>query len=73
MFVKSIDAFKFMKTENKVYQLLNSFVEEIGEKNIIQEVTNNGSNYVVTGKLLQATRTKLFWTLCVAHCLDLML
>ncbi|RDX87078.1 hypothetical protein CR513_31489, partial [Mucuna pruriens] len=67
MFIKSIDASKFIKTGDKVYQLLNSFVEEIGEKNVIQVVTDNGS------KLLQATRTKLFWTPCAAHCLDLML
>ncbi|RDY10418.1 hypothetical protein CR513_05051, partial [Mucuna pruriens] len=60
MFVKSIDVFEFMKTEDIVYQLLNSFVEEIGEKNIIQVVTNNGNYYVMVGKLLQATRTKLF-------------
>ncbi|RDX86293.1 hypothetical protein CR513_32390, partial [Mucuna pruriens] len=51
MFVRSIDASKFIKTGDKVYQLLNSFVEEIGEKKIM----------------------KLFWTPCVAHCLDLML
>ncbi|RDX74430.1 hypothetical protein CR513_45826, partial [Mucuna pruriens] len=73
MFIKSIDASEFMKTGDKVYQLLNSFVEEIGEKNVIQVVTDNGSNYVMAGKLLQATRTKLFWTPCAAHCLDLML
>ncbi|RDX75635.1 hypothetical protein CR513_44464, partial [Mucuna pruriens] len=60
MFIKSIDASEFMKIADKVYQLLNSFVEEIGKK-------------IFFGKLLQATRTKLFWTSCVVHCLDLML
>ncbi|RDX85676.1 hypothetical protein CR513_33104, partial [Mucuna pruriens] len=73
MFVKSIDASEFMKTGDKVYQFLNSFVEKIGEKNVIQVVTDNESNYVIAGKLLQTTRTKLFWTPCAAHCLDLML
>ncbi|RDY10435.1 hypothetical protein CR513_05048, partial [Mucuna pruriens] len=37
-------------TKDKVYQLLNSFVEEIEEKNVIQVVTNNVSNYVIAGK-----------------------
>ncbi|RDX70163.1 hypothetical protein CR513_50627, partial [Mucuna pruriens] len=60
MFIKSIDASEFIKTGDKVYQLLNNFVEEIGEKNM-------------ASKLLHATRTKLFWTPCVVHCLDLML
>ncbi|RDX94024.1 hypothetical protein CR513_23647, partial [Mucuna pruriens] len=35
MFVKSIDASEFMKTRDKVYKLLNSFVEEIRDKNAI--------------------------------------
>ncbi|RDX98215.1 hypothetical protein CR513_18897, partial [Mucuna pruriens] len=44
MFVKSIE---FIKTRDKVYQILNSFIEEIGEKNVIQVMTNNESNYVM--------------------------
>ncbi|RDX66744.1 hypothetical protein CR513_54460, partial [Mucuna pruriens] len=58
---------KFMKTGDKIYQLLNNFVKDIGEKNVIQVVTDNESNYVMTGKLLQARKTKLFWTPCAAH------
>ncbi|XP_061372531.1 uncharacterized protein LOC133314992 [Gastrolobium bilobum] len=46
---------------------------EIGEQNVVQVVTDNGSNYVLAGKFLQAKRCHLFWTLCAAHCLDLML
>ncbi|KAI9090378.1 hypothetical protein K1719_028713 [Acacia pycnantha] len=34
----------------------------IGEKNVVQVVTDNGSNYVLAGKLLQAKREHLFWT-----------
>ncbi|RZB75263.1 hypothetical protein D0Y65_033937 [Glycine soja] len=56
-----------------IFELLDSFVEEIGEKNVIQVVTDNGSNYVLAGKILQVTRPKIFWTPCAAHCLDLML
>lgn len=48
-------------------------MEEIGEKHVVQVVTDNGSNYVMAGKLLQTRREKLFWTPCAAHCLDLML
>ncbi|XP_004510496.1 uncharacterized protein [Cicer arietinum] len=73
MFVKSIDASAYMKTGIKIFELLDNFVEEIGEQNIVQVVTDNGSNYVLVGKLLTAKRPHLFWTLCDAHCLDLML
>nr|KYP35509.1 hypothetical protein KK1_043451 [Cajanus cajan] len=73
MFVKSVDASEYTKTGEKVFELLNSFVEEIGEKNVVQVVTDNGSNYVMAGKILQTVRPHLFWTPCAAHCLDLML
>nr|XP_004500101.1 uncharacterized protein LOC101496546 [Cicer arietinum] len=73
MFVKSIDASSYMKTGIKIFELLDNFVEEIGEQNIVQVVTDNGSNYVLAGTLLTAKRPHLFWTPCAAHCLDLML
>ncbi|XP_004499250.1 uncharacterized protein [Cicer arietinum] len=73
MFVKSIDVSSYTKTRIKILELLNNFVEEIGEQNIVQVVTDNESNYVLVSKLLTAKRPHLFWTLCVAHCLDLML
>ncbi|KAL5145418.1 hypothetical protein HKD37_06G015463 [Glycine soja] len=63
-FVRSVDASEYMKTDQKIFELLDNFVEEIGEKNVIQVVTDNGS------KILQVTRP---WTPCAAHCLDLML
>ncbi|KAG4927439.1 hypothetical protein GLYMA_19G103700v4 [Glycine max] len=72
-FVRSVDASEYMKTGQKIFELLDSFVEEIGEKNVIQVVTDNGSNYVLAGKILQVTRPKIFWTPCAAHCLDLLL
>jgi len=34
----------------KRFEVLNCFVEEIGEKNVIQVVTDNGSNYLMAGK-----------------------
>ncbi|KAL2320021.1 hypothetical protein Fmac_028990 [Flemingia macrophylla] len=73
MFVKSVDASEYTKTGEKVFELLNSFVEEIGEKNVVQVVTDNESNYDMAGKILQTVRPHLFWTPCAAHCLDLML
>ncbi|GKU88834.1 hypothetical protein SLEP1_g3051 [Rubroshorea leprosula] len=73
MFVESVDASSYMKTGDRLYELLDAFVERIGEKNVIQVVTDNGSNYVLAGKLLQAKRKNLFWTPCAAHCVDLIL
>ncbi|KAJ9561060.1 hypothetical protein OSB04_006220 [Centaurea solstitialis] len=60
-------------------------VEEVGEENVVQVVTDNASAYVaaVTSKtamnmnmlrlLLMAKRPHLYWSPCAAHCIDLML
>ena len=72
MFVKSIDGSNFVKTGEKLFEMLDSLVEEIGEENVVQVITNNGSNYVLVDKLLEEKRPHLYWTPCVAHCKDLM-
>ncbi|KAK4253278.1 hypothetical protein QN277_010602 [Acacia crassicarpa] len=50
MFVKSVDASSYVKSGAKLFELLDNFVEEIGEKNVVQVVTDNGSDYVLAGK-----------------------
>jgi len=72
MFVKSIDGSNFVKTGEKLFEMLDSLVEEIGEENVVQVITNNGSNYVLVDKLLEEKRPHLYWTPCAAHCKDLM-
>ncbi|XLS55949.1 hypothetical protein HN51_005704, partial [Arachis hypogaea] len=47
MFLKSIDASDYVKTGEKLFELLDDVVEEIGEHNVVQVVTDNGSNYVL--------------------------
>ncbi|KAI3742410.1 hypothetical protein L1987_60091 [Smallanthus sonchifolius] len=57
----------------KVFELLDRFVERIGEENVVQIITDNGSNFKLAGKMLMEKRKHIFWTPCAAHCLDLML
>ncbi|XP_057791194.1 uncharacterized protein LOC131008327 [Salvia miltiorrhiza] len=73
VFVKSIDGSAFVKTGDKLFELLDELVEEIGEENVVQVLTDNGSNYVAAGKMLMEKRRHLYWTPCAAHCIDLML
>ncbi|XP_058006811.1 uncharacterized protein LOC131182164 [Hevea brasiliensis] len=56
-----------------MYDLLNRFVERVREANVVQVVTDNASNCVLAGKLLETKCPHLYWTPCAAHCLDLML
>lgn len=73
MFVKSIDASSYSKTGEKTFELLDEFVEYVGEANVVQVISDNGSNFKLAGKFLQAKRPHLYWTPCTAHCIDLML
>ena len=49
MFLKSIDASSMVKTEEKLFKLLDSWVKEVGEANVVQVITDNASNYVAVG------------------------
>nr|XP_019702101.1 uncharacterized protein LOC105033135 [Elaeis guineensis] len=73
VFIKSVDAFHAVKSGNLLFKLLDDMVEEIGEANVIQVVTDNASNYVATRRLLEAKRSNLYWSPCAAHCVDLIL
>ena len=46
-------------------------IKEVGDANVVQIVTDNGSAFVKTVKLLMK-KYNLYWTPCVAHCIDLM-
>ena len=41
--------------------------------NVVQIIIDNASNYVLAGKMLESKHKTIFWTPCVAHCIDLML
>ncbi|XP_028084270.1 uncharacterized protein LOC114285424 [Camellia sinensis] len=73
MFIESVDASSLSKDANKMFELLDNFVERIGEANVVQVVTDSASANVLVGKFLEAKRPQLYWTPCAAHCLDLML
>ncbi|XP_038905883.1 pyridoxal phosphate homeostasis protein-like isoform X4 [Benincasa hispida] len=57
----------------KMFELLNNFVECIGEANVTQVITDNASANVMIGRFLEAKRPQLSWSPCAAHYLDLML
>ncbi|KAL1220002.1 hypothetical protein V5N11_028810 [Cardamine amara subsp. amara] len=73
VFIKSMDVSEVVKDATLLFQLLDKIVEEVGEENVVQVVTENASNYIKAGKLLEAKRLTLYWTPCAAHCIDLML
>ncbi|XP_019226720.1 PREDICTED: uncharacterized protein LOC109208135 [Nicotiana attenuata] len=73
VFMESIDASSFVKTGEKLCELLDRYVERVGEQNVVQVVSDNGSNFILAGQLLQTKRKHIYWTPCAAHCIDLIL
>jgi len=49
-FIESIDASDEIKTGEKMYEILDKRVQEIGAQNIIQVVTDNASSLKLAGK-----------------------
>ena len=71
IFLKSVDASDKIKDNKYIYGLLKDMIKEVGETNVVQIVTDNGSAFVKAGKLLMK-KYNLYWTPCTAHCIDLM-
>ena len=72
-FLKSIDASDLIKNGELMFTYLDEVVEEIGEENVVQVITDNASNYVNAGMGLMEKQGRLWWTPCAAHYIDLML
>ena len=71
IFLKYVDASDKIKDNKYIYSLLKDVIKEVGEENVVQIVTDNGSAFVKAGKLLMK-KYNLHWTPCAAHCIDLM-
>ena len=71
IFLKSVDASNNIKDNKYIYGLLKDVIKDVGEANVVQIFTDNGSAFVKAGKLLMK-KHNLYWTPCVVHCIDLM-
>ncbi|RVW91563.1 hypothetical protein CK203_046156 [Vitis vinifera] len=47
MFMQSVDASSMIKTGEKMFELLDKWVEQVSEENVIQVITDNHSSYVM--------------------------
>ncbi|KAG8391077.1 hypothetical protein BUALT_Bualt01G0150300 [Buddleja alternifolia] len=72
-FLRSVDASDTIKNGELLSNYLDKVIDEVGEENVVQVITDNGSNYVNVGKRLMEKRKNLYWTPCATHCIDLML
>ena len=73
IFMRSVDASHEIKNANYLYKLMDEMVQEVGERRVVQIVTDNEASYKKAGKLLMRKWPHLYWVPCAAHCIDLML
>lgn len=72
VFLKSVDASDITSPE-ALLSLFDSVVQEVGQKNIVNFLTDTSPGYKAAGKLLMEKYKTFFCTACGAHCIDLML
>ena len=73
VYLSSLDATNIPKTADYIFSLIDMIVEEVGEENVVQIVTDNETSFKVVGMLLMEKRRHLLWSPCTTHCIDLML
>lgn len=75
MFLHAIDASKpgTVVTGEFIMSHLRTAINEIGAENIVQVITDNGSNCVSMGRMLEEEFPSIVWSPCASHSLDLML
>lgn len=75
MFLRAIDASApgTVVTGAFIWQHIRQAIEEIGSDNVVQVVTDNGSNCVSMGRMLEDAFPKIRWTPCASHSLDLLM
>ncbi|KMS98642.1 hypothetical protein BVRB_3g070400 [Beta vulgaris subsp. vulgaris] len=69
-FVSLVDATELIDDPLSLFKLLDKVVDEIGEENVVQVVTQNTQTFKTAGKMLEDKRKNLFWTPCAAFCMD---
>ena len=62
--MNSIDAFDIITNGELMFKYLDNMVEEIGEENVVQVITNNASNYVNVGMRPMEKKRRLVNFLC---------
>lgn len=72
-FVCSVDATNVVDDATYLFKLLDKVIEEMGEENVVQVITENTPSHQAAGKMLEEKRRNLFWTPCAAYCIDQML
>nr|KAJ0209892.1 hypothetical protein LSAT_V11C400211820 [Lactuca sativa] len=73
MFLEFVDASSYSHTRENLFKLFDYFIKETRPDHGVQIVTDSVANNVLAGKMVEAKYPHIYWTLCVTHCIGLML
>ncbi|XP_026378610.1 uncharacterized protein LOC113273055 [Papaver somniferum] len=73
VFLKYVDASGRTNDADFIRKLVKEVIADVGAENVVQFITDNGSNFKKAGKDLMLEYPHIFWTPCGAHCVQLML
>ena len=68
-----VDTTNISKTTYHIFSFMDKFVENVGEENVVQVVTDNEVSFKAVSMLLMEKWKHLFWSPCATHCIDLKL
>ncbi|XP_020884646.1 uncharacterized protein LOC110229242 [Arabidopsis lyrata subsp. lyrata] len=60
-------------TGGYIFEYVKGCIEEIGEENVVQVVTDNAANNMSAAKIMKEIKPSIFWTSCGTHSINLML
>ncbi|KAF6159904.1 hypothetical protein GIB67_032988 [Kingdonia uniflora] len=72
-FLKSVDIDDNRLTADYLITLFKDIIDYVGAENIVQIVTDQGSNFKAAGRRLAIEYLHIYWTACTAHVIDLVL
>lgn len=73
MFLSSKESSDEAHTGGYVFEYVKGCIEEIGEENVVQVVTDNATNNMSAAKIMKEIKPSIFWTSCGTHSINLML
>ncbi|KAJ1255020.1 hypothetical protein BS78_K297900 [Paspalum vaginatum] len=72
-FMKSKEMSDVSHTSEVIFELVDKAIDELGEENVVQVVTDNASNNMAAKTLMLEKRPNIFWSSCATHTINLML
>ncbi|PWA67780.1 HAT dimerization domain, Ribonuclease H-like domain protein [Artemisia annua] len=71
LFLKAVNCFGEVKDRFFIADLMKEDINEIGNQNVVQIITDNAANCKAAGQLIEGEFPHIYWTPCVVHTLNL--